>query len=525
MHAILALVNRSLSLDCRQRGTNFVRAFAIMAMVVVILVSQLVGMRLSGLIFASWLIWLNYVGITLAGLSWLASAISEEREQRTLSLLRLTDVNSASLILGKWLPRLVVVLMLLAIQFPMAVLSITLGGLTIHQLVTAFVGLVAYALLMTSIGVLWSCACESSRRASMMAGLTWLCLTSGPFMVKSFFPRAWYTRLPHWLVAWVFDPAYDVLDAVHSMSMFRKLFWVLAVGRSEVIFDAQTVGNTLVGFAALALAWFVLEYLTKYNLEATPPRPLRLSQLVPRFLKRKRRPGQTGRCWRNALAWKEFHFVAGSWRAVVTKILVYPAMALGVVSFSAGGGTSLSQMWSQIGGGTLFGVGIAALIVETTTMSARLFGAEVRHGTLHELMLLPLTPRQIGYGKLCGWAPALVPALLMVGVSPVFDAGMMGRLGNMLTPAGLLPIVGFAFFLHVAVYLSLYLRVGAVLAAFVLCYFLTGMVYVAAYAVGSRLAEYMIPVMCVVGTAVTVFLHYRIGPTVARVGQSPSTTV
>ncbi len=179
-------------------------------------------------------------------------------------------------------------------------------------------------------------------------------------------------------------------------------------------------------------------------------------------------------------------------------------------------------MWNQIGGGTLFGVGIAALIVEATTMSARLFGAELRQGTLHELMLLPLTPRQIGYGKMGGWLLSLVPALLMVGVSPVVDPSMMDRLGNMLTPAGLLPIIGFVFFLHISVYLSLYLRVGAVLAAFVLCYFLMGMVYILSNAVGNQRADYLIPVACVAGAVVTVFLHCRIGPTVARVGRSPS---
>ncbi len=332
MNAISALINRSLNLDCRQWGTTFVRAVSVLAMVVVILVCQLVGMRLSGLVFASWLIWLNYVGITLSGFSWLASPISEEREQRTLSLLRLTDVNSASLILGKWFPRLIVISMLLAIQFPMAVLSVTLGGLTVHQLVTSYIGLVAYTLLMTSIGILWSCVCQTSRRASMMVGLTWLFLTSGPFLVKAFFPRAsWYASLPSWLIDWILSPAYDVLDAIHSMSMFRKLFWVLAVGRSESVFDAQAIGNTILAFGALVLAWFVLEYLTKYNLEATAARPLRLSQLIPGFLKRKRRPRQTDRCWGNALAWKEFHFVAGSWKTVVTKIFLYPAIAFGVV--------------------------------------------------------------------------------------------------------------------------------------------------------------------------------------------------
>ena len=79
------------------------------------------------------LTWVNIWFITLVGVTYFSSAITEEKEERTLGLLRMADIGSGSILLGKWAPRVVGMLSLVAVQFPFTLLAITLGGVTQAQ--------------------------------------------------------------------------------------------------------------------------------------------------------------------------------------------------------------------------------------------------------------------------------------------------------------------------------------------------------------------------------------------------------
>ena len=59
------------------------------------------GVGAPGLNFLEEMVWLNFVCITLAGLSYFASAITEEKESMMLGLLRMTDLNPIAILLGK----------------------------------------------------------------------------------------------------------------------------------------------------------------------------------------------------------------------------------------------------------------------------------------------------------------------------------------------------------------------------------------------------------------------------------------
>lgn len=544
MSGLLALVNRSLTFDCRQVGASVARASSVAVLVIFIAIARAALPNASGLTFAGWLIWLNYTGITMAGFSWFAAAITEERERRTLSLLRMTHVNSASLLLGKLMPRFIAVLLLLAVQFPLTVLTVTMGGVTIQQMAGSLLALMAYAFMMTGIGLLWSAVCTNSRRASWLTVTTWLVLTCGPSVMGMLLPGGrYFVQIRDWLetvfARQTIESGADWLITINSgiaeMSLFRKMFWALAIGQGEAVFDYQVATNVLVGIGSIGLAWFVLEYITTYKLEATVSKPFRLQTLLVPFkwlvpvltlgmmsAKRRqaRRPDRTGRCWQSALAWKEFHFVAGGWRFMLIKALLYPGFVVMIVSLATGTGTPFTSMWYQMGGTLMFGVGMVALSAEITGLSLRMFGTEIKNGTLHELMMLPLSVRQLAYSKIMGGSISLLPAVLMIVTSFLIPAERVTSFGGPPIMFFIVGLAAFTFFIHLTVLLSLYMHMGGVIVSFVVCYFLTAVTAMLLDATGTNDNPTVTLVLTSVAFTISILLHFKIGSSVQRIGQS-----
>ena len=72
--------------------------------------------------------WANFWAVTIAGVLLFAPTITEEKEDQTLGQLRMTGIGPASLLLGKALPKLVQLLLVLIVQLPLVWLTLTLGG-------------------------------------------------------------------------------------------------------------------------------------------------------------------------------------------------------------------------------------------------------------------------------------------------------------------------------------------------------------------------------------------------------------
>ena len=74
------------------------------------------------------LCFVDFFFILLASVGLFASAISEEKEEMTLGLLKMAGVNGVTLLCGKFLPRFLLAIVLLLSQIPFVMLAITLGG-------------------------------------------------------------------------------------------------------------------------------------------------------------------------------------------------------------------------------------------------------------------------------------------------------------------------------------------------------------------------------------------------------------
>ena len=69
-----------------------------------------------------------YWCLTLLGVMYFSVAITEEKEEETLPLLRMTGIRNMTLLIGKSIPRLAVVVLLILIAAPFLMLAVTLGG-------------------------------------------------------------------------------------------------------------------------------------------------------------------------------------------------------------------------------------------------------------------------------------------------------------------------------------------------------------------------------------------------------------
>ena len=340
-----------------------------------------------GLYFFGTLIYVNFAFITVAGLSYFPAAITEEKEEMTLGLLRMAGINHIALLLGKTLPRLFAAVLLLTVQFPFTLLAITLGGVSAQQLLAMYMALLTYTVLLACLALLFSTVC---RRTTTAAGLTGLMiglfLAGVPFTKYSLEEAGragWIDLAAPFLagVKWMIDLAHDAspIQAVYAI-------WATDFGESPVSF--QVLSNVSVGLLLFGLSWLVFDHFTD---DLPPPGPGRRA-----FMSRCGR--RVNRVWRYALVWKDFFFVAGGWSRTIAQLILYPLIIAGIVWCITYFDPETRITAELISGATLSSM-CALLVVMPLFMAGRVFRNEVQWKTHSSLMLLPVSTRRLACEK------------------------------------------------------------------------------------------------------------------------------
>src|SRR6266446_9126364 len=169
--ALFALFTRSLRDDTRSHGMVWARcgmAVAILFAMLQFQVSRLFGA--AGRDFFSSVVVINVAFISAAMLSYFAGAITEEKEEGTLGLLRMTNLNPLTILLGKSTSRLCGGLLLLAVQFPFSLLAVTLGGLRWGQISGCYAILAAFLFFGANTGLLGSILARRTAVAALITG-------------------------------------------------------------------------------------------------------------------------------------------------------------------------------------------------------------------------------------------------------------------------------------------------------------------------------------------------------------------
>ena len=165
---VLALLERSLRVDSRAWTAHLARAGLMLAIYLEVWQVQATAFAFGapGLRFFQSIVFLNLLFMTLLGVGFFSTAITEEKEEDTLGLMQMAGINPLGILLGKAGGRLLQALLLIAVQYPFTLLSITLGGVADAQVRAAYVGLVAFMLWLAGWGLFCSTVSRNSRAAT-----------------------------------------------------------------------------------------------------------------------------------------------------------------------------------------------------------------------------------------------------------------------------------------------------------------------------------------------------------------------
>ncbi|MEQ1862979.1 MAG: hypothetical protein ABMA13_23910 [Chthoniobacteraceae bacterium] len=468
MSALLALFIRSLRELLRSKMSYWMLS-ATVGLIFLFLLGASAGATATtapGLKFFHHSLFIVVAFITLAGVSYFASAITEEKEEGTLGLLRMTDLNPLGILLGKGTSRLGGALLLLVATMPFTLLAITLGGVSARQVLASYLCLGAYLVLLANLALLVSVLSPRGAIASaVMSGLVFGGSAIGALLGAM---PAWFAKLPFvgarlGFLAPAFSSVSGVIDTVNP---FRRLGAVLTTGFSGAVVDEQFGWSLALAAACLCAAWLVFDLATGEGAPSATPR------LVPRPGSRWQRFAP-GRAWLvSALAWKDFHFLHGGRFVVSLKWIGYGVLCaiIGgaiVTGTRSVGGAGSAILWMMSG----------ILALEMALIGGRVVRAELREQTLGGLAGLPLAMSHVMMMKLNGARRALAPALVWMCVGGALMLGDVLVQGGSAGAASQGAIVGtlllWGYFAsqawllaHLAAYFSVRLKWGALPVAF-----------------------------------------------------------
>jgi ABC-type transport system involved in multi-copper enzyme maturation permease subunit len=474
MGALIALFVRSIRQTTRSGGTYLLRAGLAGGVLVAMISAHMASLILGapGLLFFQIIFFLNYFYLGLAGCGFFATAITEEKEEGTLGLLRMTNLNALSILLGKSTSRLCAVLLLIAVQVPFLMLGVTMGGVSVQRILSAYALLGLFAFSAANFALL----CSVYFRRVWSASVITLVVIVGAGVALPMFSqllltvaasKSWFvleryeqiTRFGQWLG--------NVSPFGHLRQITTGSFW-----QSHLVENAIT--HLSFGAIFFLTAWWLFD--RRCQGEGDDP-ALATAGSTRRFYITTRR-----RCrpWPRAIAWKDFHFQYGGWPLVMSRIAIY-LIGAALVIFG----------WSKMGKITRIGVSQGVILtgnwilsVELAIFAALLWSREHWGHTLGSIVALPRSLGSVFLEKLIGLLGAVLPslALIIIGISIGGSEWVRHIVSSLFSDEisaptfiglpgfgvwGLLRIlVETVWYLHLVAYLSLRLRWTALPAAY-----------------------------------------------------------
>ena len=442
---VLALLERSLRIDARSWQSHVTRLGLMLGIYVSLSFAFALAGRFGapGLRFFSANVYLNVIFLTLLGVGFFSTAITEEKEEDTLGLMLMAGISPLGILLGKLGGRLIQALLLIVVQYPFTLLAITLGGVSPSQVQAAYVGLTCYMLLLAGGGLLCSTLAPRSRTAG-----TWMVAALFVYGLVPYFCDALRNNIARFSSSsapW-FE---DLLEAVASFSLFLRIGDIITTGFGESPWSWQAVSNLVLGLLGFVLSWCCFGFATREPAtEATARGGLSRSQ------KGLARSFSPGRAWENPFIWKDFHFVAGGLSRRLLRFLFYPALF--------GFALAMSLAWGASGGDVLAiyqAFLLLAVLWELSLLAAQSIHDEVRGQTIASLVMLPHSVRYVFYSKLLGAVIGMYPGLVCFLVANVIG---IQHVVNFFQVDGLAVLVILLLVPHFAAVYALFFRWGAV---------------------------------------------------------------
>lgn len=462
---LLTLFNWTLKMDSKSIYPHVIRAGFSFAMLFAISMAfvDVFGTSSMGLRFFESVCSMNVLLITVSGISYFVSAVTEEKDAGTYALLRLAGMNALSITLGKSTSRLVSSLMLLVIQLPFTFLSITLGGVLWKQIIAAYLALAAWMILVANLALFCSVRCATSGRAAGLAGAIILLY----IVLPHFITNGLAAMPPGVLGKNTTDFLSEVPGALSSISVFDRLGEILGSGDFSILgiplsvqpATAATPNGETSLFASqfwlsllIALCLFVASTLTLDFWSA--PTEVGGPSENPSV-----RRWAVSRAWRLSVAWKEFLFFTGGRTFAIAKLIAGALIFTGFCSYQ-----NLDRAfsgWVLRGdyGWYAFMTFVGALTLEVLLYSSGCLFYEVRQQTQSTLATVPISSVRILVEKFAGCLIALLPATFWIFFTLFMGYESISRYLSATMVMAYLIILGFSS--HLGALLSLYTRWAA----------------------------------------------------------------
>ena len=441
----LMLFNWSLKMDSKSIYPHIIRAVFsfIMFFSISIAFMDAFGTSRTGLRFFEAICYLNVLLITVSGVSYFVTAVTEEKDAGTFALLRLAGMTALSVTLGKSTSRLVSSLMLLVIQLPFTFLAITLGGVLWQQIIASYIALAAWMVLVANLALLCSVRCATSGRAAGMAGAILGLMLVLPSLIANgvaAFP-------PGFVPPVVSNTLNNIPPAFETINILERLRMLLQTDTPVVFLGQQFWISMAIAAALFGISTLTLDFWSA-PVEAGGPSE---NPVIRRW--------SVGRSWPMAVMWKEFLFFTGGRSFFVAKIIGGGVLFAGFIALQRNNIDNSSYALRGDYAWAAFLTFAGFLALEVLVYSSGCLFYEIRQSTQSTLAAIPLTGVRILLEKSGGCLIALIPTIFWLGATVFSGYEGIARECSMTMVISFLIVLGFSS--HIAVILSLYTRWAA----------------------------------------------------------------
>lgn len=455
MQGTWALTLRSLRQDSRLLRFHLLRLAVASALVLAVLTvwDSAEYSEAPGRFLLEILGWANFWSVTIAGVLLFVPTITEEKEDQTLGLLRMTGIGPASLLLGKALPKLAQLLLVLIVQLPLVWLTLTLGGVDWPLMTNVYLLVFGQLIGVVAISMLASVMMRTSFGAVLLSGVGVVLWIIGPLAVVE---QVEYAARNGSVVGQLLLP---VAEAVDHFSLYHKFEGLLQSGATAGGSLLVVAVNLLLVAGLSLVALWTFDYWnqheqTQSELEWMLERWQRLwswmthlRQARPRAVSRPVLNGPSAspeeqpssittshpdpaetppfgrsrpstRSWNNSIVWKEFFLMGGGRTGFRVRCGLAGFGLIGIILLVTGilqaliiGDQSFQWRddWSRWAGAAIMDCFAWAFSLELVYLTVNLFSYELRRQTWESLQLLPLSLGTICRRKILGAACHLIP--------------------------------------------------------------------------------------------------------------------
>ncbi len=441
----LTLFNWSLKMDSKSIYPHIIRAVFsfIMFFSISVAFMDAFGTSRTGLRFFETICYLNVLLITVSGVSYFVTAVTEEKDAGTFALMRLAGMTALSITLGKSTSRLVSSLMLLVIQLPFTFLAITLGGVLWQQIIASYIALAAWMVLVANLALFCSVRCATSGRAAGMAGTILVLMFVLPSLIIN-----GLTALPAGYVPrGISDTLNRIPAALETINIFARLRLLLQTDSPVIFFGPQFWISLVIAVTLFAISTLALDFWSA-PVEAGGPSE---NPAIRRW--------SVGRVWPMAVMWKEFVFFTGGRSFFVAKLIGGGILFAGFIVLQGKNGDNSLYILHGDYAWAAFLTFAGFLALEVLLYSSGCLFYEIRQSTQSTLAAIPLSGVRILLEKAGGCLMALIPVMLWLGVTALSGYEGIARECSTTMVISFLIVLGFSS--HIAVILSLYTRWAA----------------------------------------------------------------